>query len=166
MNYSAIISDDLALRYLLERELLPFRAIVASVLMVNPATADGIDTDATIRKIDGFGSRLGWSKYYVANKYAFRTKDIKKVRGAIDPIGPLNDGYILAAMLMSDITVVAWGTLGKLPPRLRERWRTVVKLANAIDRPLYCWGICFDGHPKHPVMLGYNSQLQIWNPPE
>jgi hypothetical protein len=165
MNYSAIISDDKIYRLQLERELLPFRSIVASVLMVNPSTADGIDTDQTIRKLDGFGFRLGWSKYIVANKFAFRAKFIRDVGYSADPIGPNNDAYIYDAILRSDITVVAWGTLGKLPDNLQNRWRDIVEIASNMNRPLYCLEYCMDGQPKHPVMLGYNSQLKIWDPP-
>jgi hypothetical protein len=133
--------------------------------MVNPSTADGVVSDATKRKLDGFGARLNWSRYSIVNKHGFRATDVNALKVAPDPIGPLNDNHIISAMLATDITVVAWGALGKLPPQLRNRWRVVAGIAAALNRPLYCWGVCADGHPKHPVMIGYDSQLVEWNPP-
>ncbi|WP_245499109.1 DUF1643 domain-containing protein [Mesorhizobium sp. M1A.F.Ca.ET.072.01.1.1] len=162
MTYSAIL--DGCYRYELEFEL-GGNGPVASVFMVNPATADGVKKDHTIRKLDGFGSRLGWSKYIVGNKHAFRATDVDELKTAADPVGPYNAGHILAIMLRSQITVVAWGTLSKLPPQLRNNWRLVADIAASINRPLYCWGTCADGHPVHPVMIGYNRKLELWNKP-
>lgn len=162
MKYSAV--NDGLYRYELEYQISDTGKHV-SVIMVNPSKADGVIKDSTIRKLDGFGSRLGWSRYIVGNIHAFRATDIHDLRDAVDPIGPNNDAHLMAILLKTELTVVAWGTLGKLPPRLRNNWRKIVQLAQMIDRPLYCFGMCADGHPKHPVMIGYNSPLQIWNPP-
>lgn len=162
--YSAIISDCGLFRYELEF-VIGDTGPVASVLMVNPSKADGVIKDATVRKLDGFGARLGWSRYIVANKHAFRATDVNELKTAVDPVGPLNHGHLLSVMMRSDITVVAWGSLAKLPPHLRNNWRAVVDMARSLNRPLYCWGVCADGHPKHPVMIGYDNQLVEWNPP-
>lgn len=162
---SADISPCGTYRYSLTRDILK-RGFRVSVIMVNPSTADAVDDDATIRKIKGFGSRLGWHTVTVANLFAYRATDVKELAQAVDPIGPLNDGAILSAIISTDLTVVAWGASGKLPTRLRERWRTVVRIAASVDRKLYCFGKCADGHPLHPVMIAYANILREWDEPK
>ena len=160
---TALISDCGTYRYNLTRPIAD-RGWKVSVIMVNPSTADAVDNDATIRKLIGFGNRLGWQSFTVVNLFAYRATDVNALKAASDPIGPINDGCILSAMLESDLTVVAWGASGKLPPRLRDRWRIIEALANSLDRKLWCFGTCADGHPLHPVMIPYDI-IRTWEPP-
>lgn len=161
---TATISPCGTYRYTLHRHVQKY-GMRACVIMVNPSTADATINDPTIKKLIGFGKGFQWSEFTVVNKFAYRATDVNELVGAEDADGPLNEGYILAAMLNADIIVVAWGTLNKLPMRLRGKWRVIAKLAAALDKPLYCLGVCNDGHPKHPVMLGYANQLVKWEPP-
>lgn len=163
---NALISPCGRYRYTLDRVLgNPIPPVKASIIMVNPSTADAREDDATIRKLRGFGERHGWSEFIVVNKFAYRATDVNVLRDVPDPVGPLNDAYIAAAILSSDITVVAWGRLKKLPVPLWLRYRAILRIAKACNRPLYCWGTCDDGHPRHPVMLGYDTELVLWEPP-
>jgi hypothetical protein len=79
-------------RYRLERDVKP-SGFSVSIIMVNPSTADAINNDPTIKKLIGFGERLGWQKFIVANLFAFRATDVNELKSASDPIGPLNDGH-------------------------------------------------------------------------
>jgi hypothetical protein len=133
--------------------------------MVNPSTADANVDDATIRKIRGFAKGFHWSEFTVVNLFAYRATDVNELRTATDPIGPLNLGYILDALMCSNIVMVAWGSSGKLPHSLRDQWRAVAHLLRSLDKPAYCLGTCADGHPKHPLMIGYATQLTQWFPP-
>lgn len=137
----------------------------ACVVMVNPSTADAIDNDATIRKLIGFGRGLQWSEFTVVNLFAYRATDVRKLADADDPIGPANNNHLVTQIALCNILVFAWGASGKLPPRLQDRWRYVAALAVACGKQPYSFGICQDGHPCHPVMLGYNTPLSIWEPP-
>lgn len=134
--------------------------------MVNPSTADASKNDQTIRKLMGFGKRFRWREITVVNKFAYRATDVNNLRIAVDPIGPSNDAHILEAMFKSDIIIVAWGSLAKLPPELRDRWRSIVGVATTLNKALYCLGTCDDGHPKHPVMIGYSNIVRLWEPPK
>lgn len=157
---SAVISNCGMYRYQLRRNVQNY-GFNACVVMVNPSTADAEADDATIRKVKGFAKGFQWANFTVVNLFAYRATDINELKTASEPIGPLNDGYILDASLRSDITLVAWGSTSKLPPRLRDRWRNVVSL---LTNP-YCLGVCADGHPKHPLMLGYATQMTRWIAP-
>lgn len=158
---TAILSSCGLYRYELTRHIQDV-GVRATVIMVNPSTADAEQDDATIRKIIGFGKRLGWSNVTVVNKFAYRATDVNELHNASDPIGPLNDAHIVNALLFSDVVFVAWGSLNKLPAPLRNRWKFVAETARVLSKSLHCFGTCQDGHPKHPVMIGYDSPVQGW----
>lgn len=161
----AVLSPCGTYRYSLTRDIQP-EGCRASVVMVNPSTADAIDDDPTIRKVVGFGKVNGWAHVTVVNKFAFRATDVNELRDADNPIGPFNDEWIMAALLQTDVTLVAWGRLTKLPIPLWRRWRRIKALADSINRPLLCLGVCGDGHPKHPLMPSYTTPVVPWEPPD
>lgn len=161
---SAIISECGRYRYRLERDL-GQPGPVAAILGVNPSIADATVNDPTIRKDMGFGRRLGWSRIIKGNKFAFRATDVKALRSAADPSGPLNMDHLAQIMLEADIVVAAWGPLAKLPTALRGQWREVVAIAARLGKPLHCFGTAQDGQPRHTLMLEYVTPLVEWRPP-
>lgn len=162
---SAILSPCGLYRLRLERPLSNPSGPVISLGMVNPSTADATADDHTIRKCIGFGNRLGGSRLIVWNKFAFRATDIRGLRTAFDPIGPDNDAHIEAALRDSDLHLVAWGPLTKLPPLLRGRWRDVVEIARRVGCQLHALATAQCGHPKHPLMLSYDCRPSRWTVP-
>jgi hypothetical protein len=159
---SAIISPCGLYRYVLSRDG-PGEG-TTMVVMVNPSTADAEQDDATIRKLRGFGVRNRWGRIVVGNLFAYRATDVRQLATAADPIGPENDLWLRAQMMRSQRLVVAWGPVTKVPKHLRDRWRTVIQRTphwlepHCIGEPAKC------GHPKHPLMLPYDSPLLRWHP--
>lgn len=134
-------------------------------IMVNPSTADAEKDDPTIRKCIGFADRNGFARVLVGNLFAFRATDVNELRNERDPIGPENDTHLHAMLRETDMVIAAWGSLSKLPETLRRRWRDVVHLADRIPHQLKMIGACADGHPKHPLMVGYDSKIEPWPAP-
>jgi hypothetical protein len=161
---SAVLSDCGTWRYRLERDLGRDGPTVM-IAGVNPSTADAQIDDQTIRKDMGFGARLGWGRLIKANKFAFRATDVRELRSAADPVGPENDTHLEQIMRDADLHIVAWGPLSKLPDRLRTRWRKVTAIAERVGCPLYCFGTAKDGHPRHTLMLAYETALVPWELP-
>lgn len=161
---SAVISPCGAYRYRLERHALTGAGAVAWI-MVNPSTADATQDDATIRKVIGFSNRMGAGWAIVGNKFAYRATDVRELKVCRDPTGPDNDAHLAAIISEAPTVVVAWGPLAKLPKHLHCRWRTVARIADDIGRPLMCFGTAQDGHPRHPLMLAYDTPLVEWKRP-
>ncbi|MEO1969120.1 MAG: DUF1643 domain-containing protein [Sphingomonadaceae bacterium] len=161
---SAVLSPCGTYRYRLERDLGMFGPVGAFV-MVNPSTADGSIDDQTIRKVTGFSKRFGWSRVIVGNVFAYRATDISRLATAKDPVGPENYEHLRRIVREAESVVCAWGALQKLPPTLRNQWRSVADLAVEVSKPLRCLGTVKDGHPKHPLMVGYSAELADWLPP-
>jgi hypothetical protein len=161
---TAIFSADRVYRYRLERGVMA-AGVVAAVVMVNGSDANEDSNDATVRKLIGFGQRLGWRRFIVGNKFGLVSKDIKALRSAADPIGPDNDRHLEQILRDADVHIVAWGALAKLPETLRKRWCEVVRIADRVGCDLHCIGINDDGHPRHPVMTGYDVPVTRWRAP-
>ena len=161
---TAIFSPCDGYRYRLERDLGMFGPIGAFI-MVNPSTADADLDDHTIRKVRGFATRLGWSRVIVGNVFAYRATDISRLALVADPVGPQNDEHLKRILADAESVVCAWGALQKLPPKLRNQWRNVLNLADSVGRPLQCLGTVKDGHPKHPLLVGYSVSVEDWSPP-
>lgn len=161
---SAIISPCGLYRYRLERHGLSGAGAVAWI-MVNPSTADAAQDDPTIRKVIGFSERMGAGWLIVGNKFAYRATDVRELATAADPRGPENDVHLVEIMREAPTVIVAWGPLSKLPKDLRRRWLTIVRMASDIGRPLTCFGTAQDGHPRHPLMLAYDTPLIEWKRP-
>lgn len=162
----AIISDCQTYRYSWFRDFYRCGPTV-SIGMVNPSTADAEIDDATIRKVCGFADRLRWGRVIVWNLFAFRTAHVSELAATDqDPVGPDNDRHIEVALSRGVIHVVAWGRNGKLAKRLRTRWLDVMALPVVPSRSFQCWGTNDDGHPRHPLMLAYDTPLVPWSPPD
>ena len=160
---SAVISACGRYRYRLERDGPGEGRTV--VIMVNPSTADAEQDDATIRKLKGFGARNGWGRIIVGNLFAYRATDVRELGRVGDPIGPENDDELRRICYNAKQTIVAWGPVSKQPKALRNRWREVFEIIECYP-PMLCIGEpakC--GHPKHPLMLAYDTPIIPWSPP-
>lgn len=159
---SAIISDCGRYRYRLERQCEGDGS--TAIIMVNPSTADATQNDATIRKLIGFGNRNQWGKLIVGNLFAYRATDVRQLGRITTPEGnPENDLHLLRMGREATRIIVAWGPISKQPRYHRGRWRKVIGL---FDQPLFSIGQpakC--GHPKHPLMLPYDSPILEWKLP-
>lgn len=146
INRAAVFSDDRVYRYSL------FRSWGESTyrccfILLNPSTADAEHDDPTNRRGMTFAHRWGCGAVEFVNLFALRSVDPRRLVTHPDPVGPGNDGYILAAVQVANLVVVAWGTQGTL----YARDRSVLKLLPGVD--LLCLGVNQEGSPKHPLYV-------------
>ncbi len=165
----ALISDCGQYRYRLWRHWGDGCAGTAVFLMLNPSTADGHVDDPTIRKCVGFAKRWGLHGIRVVNLFALRSTDPKGLLGATDPVGPENDEHVDAVTNparwhASDDAryrvVCAWGAVGSGALRKLIAARVRHVMVTLGRRELWCLGRSREGHPRHPLMLGYDTPLE------
>ncbi len=125
--------------------------------MLNPSTANAEMDDPTVRKCQGFATRLGYRRLVIVNLFAFRATKPADLLGVNDPVGPDNDSHIRYAIMTSEIVVVAWGAHRAARSRVADFLRIV-----GPHQPLSCLGHTKDGSPRHPLMLPYASELVNW----
>jgi hypothetical protein len=159
----ASYSDCLTYRYRLERLL--GDGPTAAFIMLNPSTATEDTDDQTIRMVQTVCIRLGIGRAIIGNMFALRSKDVADLAKADDPVGPDNDQHLARIAAEAEKIIVAWGAPGKLPPRLRQRWRDVAAILDAAGRPLHCLTHLKGNHPRHPQILKHDETLPIWRRP-
>jgi len=101
---------------------------------------------------------LGFGGFRVTNIFAWRDTDPRKMRTALDPIGPENDAAILEACQWGDQVIAAWGTHGAH----LNRGPQVEALLRASGRSVLHLGLSKAGHPKHPLYIAYSQQPEVW----
>jgi len=162
---TAVLSARGTYRYILRRYIEHAhgrKRFVILWVMVNPSTADAFNNDPTIRKVIEFTKRMGGTEAVVVNKFAYRAKDVKELRTALDPVGPANAMWMRKAIKEADQIIVAWGSLNKLPKHLRTEHKKVSALLTEFGKTPLCLELTKDGDPSHPVMLGYEREILPW----
>lgn len=156
MEKSAVIDDTGIYRYFLLREWNSTDPRVAFI-MLNPSTADAVQDDPTIRRCIGLARRWGYGSIEVVNLFALRATNPKELKLASDPVGPLNNGCIITALLRSSLRIAAWGVHGNYQKRDKE----VLEIARDLGITLDCLGLTRDNFPRHPLYVS-NS---VWPAP-
>lgn len=142
-------------RYALRRTWLTTAAQVLFIGL-NPSTADEKSDDPTIRRCLGYARSWGYGSLTVANLFAYRATDPADLRAASDPIGPLNDQWIVDLASKADLVVAAWGNHG----RFAQRWKDIVVKLDEI----YCLDLTKQGQPRHPLYAKKNLVPWLWQP--
>tara|TARA_B110000438_G_scaffold287799_1_gene320520 strand:- start:48 stop:527 length:480 start_codon:yes stop_codon:yes gene_type:complete len=112
---------------------------------LNPSTADEINDDPTMRRCIRFAKDLGYGGFIMANIFAYRSTDPKKLNTIADPVGKRNNYWIKKLDEEAHLTIAAWGTHGKY----LNRGNQVIELVN----DLYCLRKTKEGFPSHPLYL-------------
>jgi len=148
----------------------------AAFIGMNPSSADEHHDDATARKCGQYARRWGYAGMLMLNLWAIRGTDPEEaLRGDVDPVGPENNGWIVAYAEDGCLTypdeamatpvgehpiglfVAAWGTRGTM----NDRGEHVAKrIAHWQD--IYCLGTTKHGHPKHPARLANDKEPVLY----
>jgi hypothetical protein len=162
---SAVFSEDRVYRYRLDRRwdtaTLATAARTLNIIGLNPSTADEREDDPTIRRCISFAKAWGFGSLVMTNLYALRGTDpfvlrLQKASGR-DIVGPENDHHLLKAAREANRVVLAWGTHGTL---LDRDTRVIQMLAPHVE--LWCFGVTYAGHPRHPLYLRRDTEAVLW----
>ena len=119
---------------------------------LNPSTADENKDDPTIRRCIGFAQFWGFNQICMTNLFAFRATDPKTMKVQTNPIGPDNDKWLMECAKDASVVVAAWGVNGQFLRRDLAVSKMIGKLS--------CLGVTKDGHPKHPLYVKADKQLE------
>jgi hypothetical protein len=130
----------------------------ALFIMLNPSTATEVQNDPTVERCERRARTLGFGAFRVLNIFAFRATDPRDMRAAADPVGPANDDVIRASLPWAAQVICAWGTHGAH----LDRGAQVEAMLRRAGQPLYHLGLSKQGHPKHPLYIGYATLPMLW----
>jgi hypothetical protein len=111
LQRGAVISDDGAYRYTLERTWADGPTL--AVIGLNPSTADAEVDDMTIGRCMRFARHWGYSRLIMVNLFAFRASKpasmVQAQKLGQDVIGPDNDRWLAKEVREANATLAAWG---------------------------------------------------------
>ena len=155
---TAVYSDCERYRYSLTRVWDPLGRKVFFI-MLNPSTATEVQNDPTVERCERRARALGFGAFRVANIFAWRDTDPRKMRAQKNPVGSENNTLITEGCRWADQVICAWGTHGEH----LDRGADVETLLRYTGLPLYHLGLSKAGHPKHPLYIGYAVQPVLWD---
>lgn len=158
---SAVISDCGLYRYRLEREV-QAEGKVFAFFGINPSTADASVDDATVRKWRGFALRNGCRRFIVGNVFSYRATDVRELASVPFQQGPQHFANIQRIIDDADVLVPCWGNSSKVPPMIRDQIDMMLSWLIKSGKPVMHFGLTASGDPKHPLMLGYDTQMVEW----
>ncbi len=128
--------------------------------MLNPSTADAMRNDLTVTRCCGFAKAGGAGGIVVVNLFAWRSTSPAELARQADPVGELNDAFILNACRPGRMVVAAWGA----HDYARRRAAAVTAMLEAGGGELHCLGVTKGGHPLHPSRLAATVGPVPWRP--
>lgn len=153
----ATFSEDRAHRYTLVRRVQPYGFRTVAFVMLNPSTADETNDDPTIRRCIAYARAWNFERLVVGNLFAFRATDPRDMKAAADPVGTLNDAYLVEIAKRAELVVCAWGQHGKH----RVRADHVAWMMRRFN-DLHALELSNDGTPKHPLYLRGDLSASPW----
>ncbi len=154
MDTGAELSECGTYRYLLWR-IWNHQQRRLAFIMLNPSTASYQVDDPTIRRCMRFAGAKGYGGIIVANLFAYRCTDPSELPNDESAIGPDNDAFIRKIKTYTGYYVdvcFAWGTKGAMQGRDQQ---IIAQFPNA-----YFLERTKEGHPKHPLYIRSDAQLQ------
>lgn len=159
MDADARFSHCRRYRYALWRRWAPGPQVL--FIMLNPAAADEVRDDPTVRRCLGFARAWGYGGLAVANLFARRCAsgaELARLAAALPEglIGAGNDRWVLRLYAESQLAVAAWGNRGRLLGRSRA--------VRALAPELQCLGVTRLGEPRHPLYVSATSGYRRLGP--
>lgn len=124
---------------------------VATVIGLNPSTADACQDDATNRRLVTLLHDSGLSGYWLVNLLPDVATDPRTVRWHNRRFSAWNRDAIARAVDDSERVIVAWGVHGA---KLGFRGQ-ISEMADAF----WCFGVTQAGEPRHPLYLPRQTEL-------
>ncbi|MDW4550147.1 DUF1643 domain-containing protein [Defluviimonas sp. D31] len=153
---SALYSECGAYRYLLRRDWGSGGHML--FVLLNPSTATEERNDPTIERCERRARAMGFAGFAVANIFGYRATDPRELKRSAAPVGPQNDATLLDAASGAALVLCGWGVHGAHLGRGAE----VEAALRAAGRPLWQLGLTRDGHPRHPLYVGYARHPEPW----
>jgi len=154
MISNAEFSKDNKYRYWLKRQWDGNKPSI-NFICLNPSVADEVKDDKMVTKCIRQAEKLGFGSIEMTNLFSFVDTKRTTFYDIDNPVGKLNDIYVLKSAKRCDKIIIAWGNEGVH----MNRAEIVLKMLRKLDKKLYCLAITSTGQPWHPGRLGYVKKL-------
>lgn len=153
----AVYSDCERYRYALTRTWEPAKPRLLYI-MLNPSKATEVANDPTIERCQRRAVALGYGAFRATNLFAWRETSPERLKKRRASEGRDNMATLCEAANWADTILCAWGVHGT------HRDQGARVLAALDGHPLHNLGLTKQGHPRHPLYVGYSVQPLPWSP--
>ena len=153
--HSVRFSSDRKYRYWLEAKVSDGDS-VCQFIMLNPSTADEVQSDPTVTRCKGFAELWGYGTLWVCNLFGIRSPNPEVLKESSDPVGSMNDDHILKHARDADRIVCAWGNHGLH----LSRGKAVLQMLDddGLAAKTYHLGLTGENQPRHPLYLAADTR--------
>ena len=124
----AVFSDDKKHRLLLKKEWDKSKP-TATIILINPNTADTLNVDTTTLLIINNLNKLGFGSVDIVNMYSrIALKLYFRFNSDDDLLDSENDEIILKSAEKSDRIIIAWGSVGNNSQRVKKRQKSILEM--------------------------------------
>lgn len=125
----------------------------ATVIMINPHSADVILSDSTTMYVVNNLCRLGYGGVHIVNLYSRICERLMlRFNSDEDLLDPQNDEIILKCAAESDDIIIAWGSAGHNSQRVRDRQAELMDLLKTYPLKIITDGGETAYHPLSPAV--------------
>lgn len=157
--FETVFSTDRCYRYSLFRNFNNEHNHFVQFIGLNPSTADETKNDPTVRRCIGFAKRWNFGGMLMSNIFAWRATNPAVMMAQADPIGPENNGHLIAGAKAAGLTIIAWGQYGSFD----GRGPAVLRLMKNHGIVLHCLTVnSVSQTPAHPLYQPGNLQPRLW----
>jgi hypothetical protein len=161
---SAIFNADRTHRFILIRGY----ADVPYVLFIglNPSDAAEDEEDPTTTRLNNFVRAWGYDAWRIVNLSSYVSSDPGKLRNHQQDVVTLaqENWHLVQAIHDATLIVPCWGAgvhhLGK--EQAERRVQQVLTMCGGHEHKLRCLGRTTEGHPRHPLFMRADTQLEAW----
>lgn len=128
LKSKAIFSDDKKHRLILKKEWDKSKP-TATIILINPNTADTLNVDTTTMLIINNLNKLGFGSVDIVNMYSrIALKLYFRFNSDNDLLDSENDEIILKSAEKSDKIIIAWGSIGNNSQRVKNRQKKILEM--------------------------------------
>ncbi len=126
----------------------------------NPSTADATHNDPTITREIAFTKAFGCNAYVKCNVFDYRTTNPQGlVQSGVIPVSDKNCQIIRGFARRAHMIIMCYGIV---PKSLAHMPDTLVAQLRSDGHRLSCLGRTLFGHPRHPLYLKADTQLELF----
>lgn len=133
----AVFSDDGKHRFLLHKEWDKNKP-KATIIMINPHSADTLNCDMTTMLVINNLNELGYGSVDIVNMYSrISLKLYFRFNSDSDLLDVENDEIILKSVEKTDKIIIAWGSIGNNSQRVKSRQKEILELLEPYQDKIY-----------------------------
>lgn len=155
---SAVYSDDERHRFSLHIVWVAQPVRLVQFIGLNPSTATELADDPTVLRCRNRAKALGFEGMVMTNLFSFRATNPVEMKAQPDEpmLAAANIDYLRATADQCELIVLCWGAMGAHFSRAGAVLRAL-----AAHRGMFrCLGVTASGHPKHPLYVRNDAELQ------